>query len=298
MTLTEAIELLTKHNAWAGGRPVVPGTIGSDHAASGYALLTNPSKMPGMSWSLPAGNVQMGVAEGTCPGAVPGEGSTCFGCYANPESVKLSKSGKPMRRGGNYDRFSVRRAQSARRAWTLDCLSTKEGRDTWVAVMTAAVTWGSRTYQSEDYAAWQEKYRDAICLPDYAMPPAKPDASSPRQKWFRWHDSGDVFSPRYADMINAVCASLPDVRFWLPTRSWHNTPRILRQLVVLAELPNVAVRPSALFLQENAPRVQGLDAGTGVKSDGYTCPASSQGNACLSCRKCWSKTAPVYYHLH
>jgi hypothetical protein len=274
MNLTEAIRILEQHNAWAAGRPVVPGSIGGKHAASGYSLLTNPSKMPGMSWSLPAGNVQMGVAEGTCPGAVPGEGSTCFGCYANPESVKLSKSGKPMRRGGNYDRFSVRRAQSARRSWTLDCLSTKEGRDTWVAVMTAAVTWGSR------------------------LQSGTPNASSPRQPWFRWHDSGDVFSPRYADMINAVCANLPDVRFWLPTRSWHNTPRILRQLVVLAELPNVAVRPSALKLQEDAPRIDGLDAGTGVKSDGYNCPASSQGNACLSCRKCWSKEAPVYYHLH
>lgn len=274
MNLSEAIASLTAAGAFCAGRPVVPGSIGSEHAASGVALLTNPSKMPGYSWSLPAGNVQMGVAAGTCPGAVSGPGSTCFGCYANPESVKLSKNGVPMRRGGNYDRFSVRRAQLARRRWTLDCLSTKEGRDVWVTVMSAAITWASRLQSGAT------------------------SATSPRQPWFRWHDSGDVFSPRYAEMIEAVCAALPDVRFWLPTRSWHNTPRILRQLVVLNQLPNVAVRPSALYLQEDAPRVAGLSAGTGVKAEGYNCPASSQGNACLDCRACWSKAAPVYYHLH
>ena len=294
ITLTEAIQTLTAAGAFSAGRPVVPGTIGNEHAASGNVLLTNPSKMPGYSWSIPAGNAKMGQEEGMCPGAISGPDSTCNGCYANPDSIKLSKNGVPMRRGGNYDRYSVRRAQSARRAWTLDCLGSKEGRDTWVTVMTAAITWATRTHQSEAYAQWQT----AICHPDYGMPPRKPEAASPRQPWFRWHDSGDVFNPRYADMINAVCAALPDVRFWLPTRSWHNTPRILRQLVVLNELPNVAVRPSALFLHEDAPVVPGLSAGTGVKADAYNCPASHQNNECRSCRKCWTKSAPVYYHLH
>ena len=275
-TLTEAIQTLTAAGAFCAGRPVVPGTIGSEHAATGAALLTNPSKMPGYSWSLPAGNAKMGQAEGMCPGAISGPDSTCNGCYANPDSIKLSKTGKPMRRGGNYDRYSVRRAQSARRQWTLDCLGSKEGRDQWVAVMSAAILWASR------------------------LSSGKSDPSSPRQPWFRWHDSGDVFNPRYADMINDVCAALPDVRFWLPTRSWHNTPRILRQLVVLNELPNVAVRPSALFLHEDAPVVPGLSAGTGVKATEYNCPASSQQNECRACRKCWDTNPerPVYYHLH
>ena len=36
---------------------------------------------------------------------------------------------------------------------------------------------------------------------------------------FRWHVSGDVFSPRYAEWIVTTCNRAPNVKFWIYTRS-------------------------------------------------------------------------------
>jgi hypothetical protein len=294
--LKAAIRTLQDLGAWAEGRPCVPGSATPEHPF-GNVLLTQPSKMPGFSWSLPAGNPRNGQEDGKCPGAVFGIGAICSSCYANPDSLVKRKSGAMERRGGNYDRPSVRRAQKARSDWTMDCLGTKEGRARWVTVMTAAITWATRTYDAAARMDWDNEYRDAICLPPYATPPeVNPDTR--RILYFRWHDSGDVFSPRYGDMIREVCAALPDVRFWLPTRSWHSTPRILAVLQDVNTLPNVAVRPSALYLEQDAPVVPGLSAGTGAKSSGATCPAHLQNNECRQCRVCWGKTRPAYYKVH
>lgn len=266
MTLTEALSILKANQAFGRGVPLVPGT--------NIALLTKPSKMPGYSWSLPAGNARNGSPLGTCPGAVFGENSVCGSCYASPDSLKPHHiTGTLMRRGGSYGYKSVREAQAARREWLFTCLGTKEGKDAWVEVMTAAIVWATRT--------------------------GKGQGKGRRQAWFRWHDAGDVVNPNYGRMIEAVCAAAPDVRFWLPTRSYR-LPRILPILQDINALPNVAVRPSALFFHQDPPRVAGLSAGTGAAGDGYTCPSSRQGGACRECRMCWSKDArhAVVYKVH
>lgn len=46
---------------------------------------------------------------------------------------------------------------------------------------------------------------------------------------FRWHVSGDVFSPEYAEWIADVCAEAPEVPFWIYTRSFGDA--YLRPLV-------------------------------------------------------------------
>ena len=294
MNLTEALTTLLANGAFCAGRPIVPGSITAD-CHTGRALLTEPSKMPAFSWSLPAGNKRMGQPEGTCPGARADDPSyLCYLCYANPDSKKLDKHGQLIRRGGNYERRSVQKAQSARHQWTTDCLISKEGQATWVTVMTAAITWATRDTVSERYDAWQSE----ICHEPYALAPRKPSAKSKRIRYFRWHDSGDVWQPNYGKMIREVCANLPDVRFWLPTRSWHSTPRILTVLQDMAQLPNVAVRPSALRFEETAPVVPGLSAGTGARSAGFNCPAHAQNNECRACRTCWRKDTEVYYRTH
>ena len=281
------------------GIPVVPGT--------NIALLTRPSKMPGYSWSLPAGNVKSGKKKGTCPFAVfgrdaLGNAAMCSGCYADPDSVKLHhKTGKPMRRGGSYGYAAVRAAQEARRDWTLTCLISKEGREEWVTTMVDAIRWATRTTASVRRArALAAVYGPGtICGPDYAMPP-KTRGRSRRIPFFRVHDSGDMFSDKYAAMWADVVAALPDVRFWIPTRSYHGAAqlRILPVLRTINALPNAAVRPSALYMNTAPPDVDGLAAGTGAAADGYNCPSSHQGGACLDCRKCWGKTTPVLYRIH
>ncbi len=55
---------------------------------------------------------------------------------------------------------------------------------------------------------------------------------------FRWHVSGDVFSPRYARWIVRVCELAPATKFWIYTRSLSLVPVLL-----LAE--NLAVNVSA-----------------------------------------------------
>ncbi len=45
---------------------------------------------------------------------------------------------------------------------------------------------------------------------------------------FRWHVSGDVFSPEYAQFIERVCRKSPHVRHWIYTRSFD--PKILGPL--------------------------------------------------------------------
>lgn len=248
------------------GRPVVPGTR--------WSLLSNPGKMPGLAFGIPAMR--------TCPGNQVGENTICGSCYANPNALKEWANGtKQSRRAGTYGNRSVQMAQAERYEWTQRCLMTADGRDYWVAYMTAAIAF----YQTK-----RSKY-------DY--------------RYFRIHDSGDMFSREYVEMWARVATNLPGVRFWAPTRSWNvDKPglsllaraRILRTsdaLRELASLPNVTVRPSALWFDFPAPHITGLHAGTGARRTGWTCPSHANGNTCGTCRTCWiDKETEVYYHVH
>src|SRR5436189_1463554 len=83
----------------------VPGTT--------VRLLTQTSKMPGPSWSLPAHKA--------CPRA---NGTICDNCYASK---------------GCY-RFSItQNAQQARFAWTVESMRTPAGRAAWIAHMVKSI---------------------------------------------------------------------------------------------------------------------------------------------------------------
>lgn len=158
---------------------------------------------------------------------------------------------------------NVKNALAVRYAWVLACMASVDGWTSFVDTMVNAIVDDGRPY-------------------------------------FRIHESGDMFNARYVRAWIAICQRLPNVQFWVPTRCYHGaTARtILPALAELNALPNVSVRPSALGINDAAPVVAGLSAGTGVRSDGFNCPASLQGNACMDCRQCWGKDVPVYYHLH
>ena len=73
----------------------------------------------------------------------------------------------------------------------------------------------------------------------------------------------------------------------------------------LNSLPNVTVRPSALYLDDLAPQIKGFSLGSGVLSEPaegrWMCPKSTEGGSCEStgCRHCWeSPTESVYYLVH
>lgn len=120
------------------------------------------------------------------------------------------------------------------------------------------------------------------------------------EPFFRIHDSGDFFSPAYVEAWYLVGAALPDVRFWAPTRE-HLRELMLPSLRKLASLPNMAIRPSAAKLNQEAPVVQGLSDGTAVVftvPEGHkVCPSTStEEHSCDAhgCRACWYEGKIAY----
>jgi len=174
---------------------------------------------------------------------------------------------------GCYRYRETRHAQETRFRWTVECMRTDEGFAQWVSTIVDAIQKLGCTY-------------------------------------FRVHDSGDMFNPRYAQAWLEVCRQLLEVRFWISTRTWQQPSGalpifdpIMATMRELAKLPNVTVRPSALNFGDHAPIVAGLHSGsTAAMTDVFRaaqCPAYRQGGYCGACRTCWDdKDIPVSYSRH
>lgn len=126
--------------------------------------------------------------------------------------------------------------------------------------------------------------------------------------WHRWHDSGDITSEAHLSAIVAVCEQTPTVRHWLPTRETALLARWLKArnatLATMYDvLPrNLTVRVSATMIDgaasAHAPNVSTVHRDT-TPEPSDVCPAPTQGNACGSCRRCWSRSARnTSYHVH
>ena len=117
--------------------------------------------------------------------------------------------------------------------------------------------------------------------------------------FFRWFDSGDIQSLAHLKQIAQIAKNLPSIQFWLPTKEYGIVTEYLQE----NELPeNLTIRLSGFMVDGPAPvglaNSLGLVTSTVVSKD-FTCPASSQGNKCLSCRACWDKTVQnVAYKYH
>jgi hypothetical protein len=117
--------------------------------------------------------------------------------------------------------------------------------------------------------------------------------------FFRWFDSGDIQSLAHLKQIAQIAKNLSSIQFWLPTKEYGIVTEYLKE----NELPeNLTIRLSGFMVDGPAPIALasrlGLVTST-VVSEGFTCPASSQGNKCLSCRACWDKgVSNVAYKHH
>jgi len=116
------------------------------------------------------------------------------------------------------------------------------------------------------------------------------------QPVFRWHDSGDLQSVQHLNNIFEVCKLTPKTRHWLPTREARFlslmdpdvVPKNLK--IVLSDHMNDQATPPSWW-----PYTSGVT----TKHGPVTCPASTQGNKCRSCRKCWDRrTKRVIYGKH
>jgi hypothetical protein len=115
-------------------------------------------------------------------------------------------------------------------------------------------------------------------------------------RYFRWFDSGDVYTLALAEKILEVMKRTPWVKHWLPTRM-HKFPKFRHVFTEMMELPNVMVRFSSDSVQ--GVYTQGLHGSVIVPDpatlpEGVTlCRAYENAGKCSGCRACYDKTVDV-----
>ena len=195
--------------------------------------LTQTSKMPGKSYSLPAWECKTGSKLRKI------KGSVCASCYA----LK-----------GNYTRYkAIKTAQYNR----LEAIR----HPYWVHAMIIQIK---------------------------------------GQKYFRWHDAGDVQDLKHLLKIFKVCQLTPETKHWMPTReAWihkylNKKPvnLVVRFSSHMVDFPPMAAWPTTSTVVTDV-------IGPPTATAGARCPAPMQGNACQDCRACWDpKTKNVAYGIH
>ena len=178
--------------------------------------LTRTSKMPGLSYSLPAWACKTGSKLRKI------EGTPCFSCYA----LK-----------GNYIRYpKIKEVQYKR----LDSITNP----LWVEAMAVQIK---------------------------------------NQKYFRWHDAGDIQSVEHLRKIFAVAILTPNTKHWLPTQE-----RKYLLEVDQSEVPdNLIIRLSGSKINGSIPNA--WEHTSSVVTENAKCPSANQDGKCMDCRMCWSK---------
>ena len=114
------------------------------------------------------------------------------------------------------------------------------------------------------------------------------------EKFFRWHDSGDIQSMGHLENIFKVCKLTPETQHWMPTRE----AQFLKQLDPASIPSNLIIRMSSHMIDQGPVKFWPWTS-TVTSSAGRTCPAPEQSNSCGSCRQCWDRSVPnVAYGKH
>jgi len=115
-------------------------------------------------------------------------------------------------------------------------------------------------------------------------------------RYFRWFDSGDMYTLGLAEKILEIMRMTSWVSHWLPTRM-HKFPKFSLVLQNMAALPNVSVRFSSDSV--NGQFTKGLH-GSVIVSDSTQhtkamtlCRAYENAGKCSGCRACWDKKVKV-----
>jgi hypothetical protein len=121
-------------------------------------------------------------------------------------------------------------------------------------------------------------------------------------RYFRWFDSGDVFSLGLAEKILEVMIRTPWCKHWLPTRM-HKFPKFKQVLQSMQSLDNVSVRFSSDSV--TGQFIDGLHGSVIVptssdSTDKMTlCKAYEHEGKCSGCRACWDKSVSlIAYPAH
>lgn len=122
-------------------------------------------------------------------------------------------------------------------------------------------------------------------------------------RFFRWHDSGDIQSVEHLQNIVKVCTLTPAVSHWLPTREVGILGEYKRQGGTFPD--NLTLRLSAFMVDQPAPKtlaekfgcVSSVVVNDETSTLGKICPAFKQGGKCLTCRACWDKGEEVVAYV-
>ena len=108
-----------------------------------------------------------------------------------------------------------------------------------------------------------------------------------RQKYFRWHDAGDIQSMEHLYKIFKVCELTPETQHWMPTREAQFLSQIENPTV---EVPsNLIIRMSSHMVDQGPVKFWPWTS-TVTSGQGSTCPAPKQNNSCGDCRACWDRS--------
>ena len=119
-------------------------------------------------------------------------------------------------------------------------------------------------------------------------------------RYFRWFDSGDVYSVPLANKIYQVMQRTPWCNHWLPTKS-YKFPKFTFIFNKMNALPNVVARFSSDSITGGI--IKGKNTSTIVqKAEDATskmtvCEAETRGGKCGPCRACWDKSVSVIAYI-
>ena len=116
------------------------------------------------------------------------------------------------------------------------------------------------------------------------------------ERFFRWFDSGDLYSIKLAEKVYQIMQKTPHVLHWLPTRM-YKFAKFMPILEKMQALPNVVVRLSSDSIQGEKVKNAAIDTNStiihpdqiGKDKSLFVCKAYEQNGKCLTCKACYSK---------
>jgi hypothetical protein len=284
----------TKQKTVSGGirvRLSPPVAVSGAPDYDSFPLFTFTTKMSCASFGLPSGR---GCFGGTCPASNPA-------LFADGRIASSS----PDPDGGRY-------------AFICDICYAGKGRYKFATYIhlcqQARALWITKLMKAGGVAAFAGEMSKAIVLLNRLSNLSVAKVCDPQ--YFRIHDSGDFRDPAYQLGWIEVARRMSHIRFWVPTRTWV-FPQWSQSV---KDVPlNLAIRPSALFINMIPPMLPGYSAGSmcakakqldarpprAVLPGGvYDCPAYKGGtiyHTCIAkkCRVCWDdQNVPVNYREH
>ena len=118
-------------------------------------------------------------------------------------------------------------------------------------------------------------------------------------RYFRWFDSGDMYSLRLAVKIYEVMKLTPWVKHWIPTRM-YKFAKFKTIIEHMKTLPNVSVRLSSDSVTGEFEAHHGstiIPQGNIIPDGVSACHAYENDGKCGTCRKCWDKSIPVIGYI-